>query len=77
MTLDGACAYPEPGGDLGIGKPAGDKIGDESVAVALEMYARLKDGMKDRGLSTKIGAHVLPINDDRLGNAIVEGVAKL
>ena len=58
-------------------KEAGDGIGKESVQVALDMYARLKDGAKSRGLTTKIGAHVLPINDDGLGNAIVEGVAKL
>jgi 5,10-methylenetetrahydrofolate reductase len=51
--------------------------GEESVAVCLEMYADLKDGARSRGLTTKIGAHVLPINDDSLGNAIVEGVAKL
>ena len=51
--------------------------GAESVQVCLEMYARLKDGAKARGLTTKLGAHVLPINDDGLGNAIVEGVAKL
>ena len=51
--------------------------GAESVHACLEMFARLKDGAASRGLSTKIGAHVLPINDDRLGNAIVEGVAKL
>lgn len=49
----------------------------ESVEVCLEMFAALKDGAKDRGLTTKVGAHVLPINDDSLGNAIVEGVAKL
>jgi 5,10-methylenetetrahydrofolate reductase len=49
----------------------------ESVQVCLEMYADLKDGAKARGLTTKLGAHVLPINDDKLGNAIVEGVTKL
>ncbi|HUR69456.1 MAG TPA: methylenetetrahydrofolate reductase [Candidatus Thermoplasmatota archaeon] len=49
----------------------------ESVAVVLETFATLKDGARERGLTTKIGAHVLPINDDSLGNAIVEGVAKL
>jgi methylenetetrahydrofolate reductase (NADPH) len=58
-------------------RDAGDRIGLESVEVALEMYARLKDGHRARGLTTKIGAHVLPINDDALGNAIAEGVAKL
>jgi len=51
--------------------------GAESVRVCLEMYARLRDGAKARGLTTKLGAHVLPINDDKLGNDIVEGVAKL
>lgn len=51
--------------------------GPESVLVALDMFARLKDGARTRGLTTKIGAHVLPINDDTLGNDIVEGVAKL
>lgn len=49
----------------------------ESVQVVLEAFAALKDGHKARGLTTKIGAHVLPINDDALGNAIVEGIAKL
>ncbi|HVM44836.1 MAG TPA: methylenetetrahydrofolate reductase [Candidatus Thermoplasmatota archaeon] len=49
----------------------------ESVRIVLEMFAQLKDGARSRGLSTKVGAHVLPINDDSLGNAIVEGVAKL
>jgi 5,10-methylenetetrahydrofolate reductase len=52
-------------------------IAKESVQVCLEMFAALKDGARSRGLTTKIGAHVLPINDDSLGNAIVEGVAKL
>lgn len=51
--------------------------GAESVQACLEMFARLKDGAASRGLTTKLGAHVLPINDDRLGDAIVEGVAKL
>jgi 5,10-methylenetetrahydrofolate reductase len=51
--------------------------GPPSVQFALDMYARLKDGARSRGLTTKLGAHVLPINDDTLGNAIVEGVAKL
>lgn len=51
--------------------------GLDSVKFVLEMYERLKDGAKSRGLTTKIGAHVLPINDDTLGNLIVEGVAKL
>ena len=49
----------------------------ESVQVVLETFAALKDGARSRGLTTKVGAHVLPINDDALGNAIVEGVAKL
>lgn len=56
---------------------ASTRFADESVDIALEMYARLKDGAKARGLTTKLGAHVLPINDDKLGNAIVEGVTKL
>lgn len=56
---------------------AAPDFGRESVEVCLEMFADLKDGAKARGLSSKIGAHVLPINDDTLGNAIVEGVAKL
>jgi methylenetetrahydrofolate reductase (NADPH) len=53
------------------------EFAQESVQVCIELFGRLKDGAKDRGLTTKIGAHVLPINDDALGNAIVEGVAKL
>ncbi|HET6405469.1 MAG TPA: methylenetetrahydrofolate reductase [Candidatus Thermoplasmatota archaeon] len=52
-------------------------LAQESVQVVLETFAALKDGARSRGLSTKVGAHVLPINDDSLGNAIVEGVAKL
>lgn len=56
---------------------AAPDFAQESVEVCLEMYARLKDGARERGITTKLGAHVLPINDDRLGNAIVEGVTKL
>ncbi len=56
---------------------AADDPGKESVDICLEMFANLKDGAKERGLKTKLGAHVLPINDDVLGNAIVEGVTKL
>ncbi|MFA5860757.1 MAG: methylenetetrahydrofolate reductase [Candidatus Thermoplasmatota archaeon] len=52
-------------------------FGKESVDAAIEMYGRLRDGHKSRGLTTKLGAHILPINDDALGNAIAEGVAKL
>jgi methylenetetrahydrofolate reductase (NADPH) len=52
-------------------------FGRASVEACLEMYAGLVDGAKARGLTTKLGAHVLPINDDSLGNAVVEGVAKL
>ena len=51
--------------------------GQESVGIALAVFADLKDGAKERGLTTKLGAHVLPINDDRLGMEIVEGVTKL
>lgn len=51
--------------------------GPESVQVCLEMFERLKDGAQSRGLKTKLGAHILPINDDDLGNALVEAVAKL
>ncbi|HEX2022033.1 MAG TPA: methylenetetrahydrofolate reductase [Candidatus Thermoplasmatota archaeon] len=56
---------------------AAPDLARESVEVALETLAAVKDGARERGLTTKLGAHVLPINDDRLGNAIVEGVAKL
>lgn len=56
---------------------AAPDLAQESIAIVLEMFAALKDGHKARGLTTKIGAHVLPINDDSLGNTIVEGVTKL
>lgn len=46
-------------------------FGWESVEVVVEMIDRLKDGLRDRGLKTKVGAHVLPINSDELGNEIV------
>ena len=49
----------------------------ESARVAVEVLEAVRDGARSRGLSTKLGAHVLPINDDALGNAIVEGAAKL
>lgn len=49
----------------------------ESVQVCVEMFERLRDGAQSRGLTTKLGAHVLPINDDALGNAMVEALAKL
>ena len=45
--------------------------GWESVEVCVEMIGRLKDGIKARGIKTKVGLHVLPINDNALGVEIV------
>ncbi|MHB8604638.1 MAG: methylenetetrahydrofolate reductase [Thermoplasmatota archaeon] len=49
--------------------------GWESVDVAVEMLARLRDAVRSRGLKTKVGGHVLPINDNRLGAEIVRRAA--
>ncbi len=45
--------------------------GWESVEACAEMVGRLKDGLRARGVHTKVGLHVLPINDNRLGAEIV------
>ncbi|HVL47124.1 MAG TPA: methylenetetrahydrofolate reductase [Candidatus Thermoplasmatota archaeon] len=45
--------------------------GWESVEVVAETVASLKDGLKARGIRTKVGLHVLPINDNALGAEIV------
>ncbi|HLE96251.1 MAG TPA: methylenetetrahydrofolate reductase [Candidatus Thermoplasmatota archaeon] len=51
--------------------------GWESVEVCSEMIARLKDGVRDHGLKTKLGIHVLPINDNALGSEIVRRAGRL
>jgi 5,10-methylenetetrahydrofolate reductase len=49
-------------------------VGWESVEVAVEMFERLKDGARARGLATKFGGHVLPINSNDLGAEVVRRI---
>lgn len=51
--------------------------GWESVEACVEMVGRLKDGARSRGLKTKLGLHVLPINDNALGSEIVRRAVAL
>lgn len=53
---------------------AAKDCGKESVAACRELADALRDGVKSRGLKTRVGLHVLPINDDALGMEIVEGL---
>ena len=52
---------------------AATDCGKESVLACRELSDALKDGVRERGLKTRVGLHVLPINDDGLGMEIVEG----
>lgn len=55
----------------------GDALGKESVAVAVEMHATLRDTIRERGWPFRLGAHVVPIVSTDLGAEIVRGVWKL
>ncbi|MHB8584601.1 MAG: methylenetetrahydrofolate reductase [Thermoplasmatota archaeon] len=46
----------------------------ESVEVVVEMFEQLKDGARARGIRTKLGGHVLPINDNALASEIVRRI---
>lgn len=48
----------------------------ESVDVCVEALVALRDGARDRGLKTRVGGHVMPINDNQLGADIVRRILK-
>ncbi len=52
-------------------------MGKESVQVGLEMFSAVRDGLRERGVHTKIGAHILPITSYPLSVEIVDGIVSL
>ena len=49
---------------------------EESVNVCVEALVALRDGARDRGLRTKVGGHVMPVNDNSLGADVVRRLLK-
>ncbi len=44
---------------------------EESVEFTVEFYQKIIDGIKDRGLRTKVGAHVIPIKHDGISRKVI------
>ncbi|HWG89810.1 MAG TPA: methylenetetrahydrofolate reductase [Candidatus Thermoplasmatota archaeon] len=51
-------------------------VAEESVQVCVETGLALRDGARDRGLKTKVGLHVMPMNETRLGDEVVTRIVK-
>ncbi|MEF8873843.1 MAG: methylenetetrahydrofolate reductase [Candidatus Thermoplasmatota archaeon] len=45
--------------------------GKESVEFTMEFYQKIIDGIEDRGLKTKVGAHVIPIKHDGISGEVI------
>lgn len=52
---------------------AGD-FARESVHYAVEMYGEIMSGAEERGLKTKIGAHIIPMMAEEMVPEIIEGL---
>ncbi len=46
----------------------------ESIEFVLEMYQEIRDGIKERGLKTKVGAHIIPMRSEEMAAEIVRGM---
>ena len=49
-------------------------FGEESVKHSIEMYENIKDGVQERGLHFKVGAHIIPIRSEEKAGEIVRGL---
>ncbi len=49
----------------------------ESVHYAVEMYVKIIDGLKERGLKTKVGAHIIPMKSKEMAAEIVKEISQL
>lgn len=49
----------------------------ESVDYAVEMYTTIREGMKERGLDSKIGAHIIPMRSEEMAADIIKGISEI
>jgi len=49
-----------------------DDFGKESVEFTFEFYQKILDGIQDRGLKTKIGAHIIPVRYEGKSGKVIE-----
>ncbi|MFW6142268.1 MAG: methylenetetrahydrofolate reductase [Candidatus Saliniplasma sp.] len=54
-----------------------DDFSGESVEFTVEFYEGLVAGVKDRGLDTKIGAHIIPLQSKENSSRIIRRLAQL
>ncbi len=51
-----------------------DDFEEESVKFTIEFYQKILDGVKERGLNTKIGAHIIPVRYEGKAGEIIRGL---
>ncbi|MFW6196558.1 MAG: methylenetetrahydrofolate reductase, partial [Thermoplasmatota archaeon] len=49
----------------------------ESVEYTIEFYEKIKDGAKERGIKTKLGAHIIPIRYEGRVNEIIRRISEI
>ncbi len=54
-----------------------DDFGKESVEFTVEFYQKLVDGIKDRGLKTKIGAHIIPVRYEGKSGKVIKRLSEI
>ncbi|MFP4000840.1 MAG: methylenetetrahydrofolate reductase [Thermoplasmata archaeon] len=50
---------------------------EESIEFTTEFYERLKDGSQERGLKTKIGAHIIPVRYEGVSGEIIKRMSEI
>ncbi len=46
----------------------------ESVVFVLDMYREIREGVEERGLKTKVGAHIIPMRSEERAAEIIRGM---
>ncbi|MEF8836071.1 MAG: methylenetetrahydrofolate reductase [Candidatus Thermoplasmatota archaeon] len=49
-----------------------DDFGEESLEFTMEFYEKIIDGMQDRGLDTKVGAHIIPVRYEGISGKVIK-----
>ncbi|MFP3871594.1 MAG: methylenetetrahydrofolate reductase [Candidatus Natronoplasma sp.] len=54
-----------------------DDTSQESIEFSVEFYKEILDGMEDRGLESKIGAHIIPVKHNGISGEIIRRLSEL
>ncbi len=54
-----------------------EDFGEESVEFTIEFFEKILDGVQDRGLKTKIGAHIIPVRYEGKAGDIIRGLSEI